>query len=246
MTHTRTFFDDGEHYDALHAGLRDIDFWVRHARQVGGSVLELACGTGRIAIPMGETGLPVTGIDLSDVYISRARLKSAERGLNVTFEVADVRCFDLGRVFRFVAFPFRSVGVLLADEDLHSCCAHARRHIETGGVFIVDAINSSKTATAPFPAQLCYPNPDGSGTISVEHERYVDGTGRIETSVFSFPHSVAGVRARAELRLRLYTADELVAALRANGFEVLRHLGGYDESPYTEASSLQILVAEAV
>ena len=73
----RTFLNDGEHYDSLHATLPDVTFWVRHARQLNGSVLELACGTGRLSIPMAETGVPVVGIDLSEIYLSRARLKGS-------------------------------------------------------------------------------------------------------------------------------------------------------------------------
>jgi SAM-dependent methyltransferase len=226
--------------------LRDIEFWVRQAQQVGGSVLELACGTGRIAIPMAETGLPVVGIDVSDVYLSRARQKSAERGLNVMFERADVRRFDLHRLFRFVAFPFRSVAVLEADADLHACFACVREHIEEGGLFVVDAFNPSRGTISGTLPTLRYPHPDGAGMVEVDLERRFDSTARIETSVFTFQQSRPSAPIRAELRLRLYTAAELSAALRANGFDVALHLGGYDESPYSESAPLQLLVAKAV
>lgn len=242
----RTFLNDGEHYDSLHASLRDIEFWVRQARQAGGSVLELACGTGRIAIPIAETGLSVVGIDVSDAYLSRARLKSAERGLNVTFERADIRRFDLRRLFRLVAFPFRSVAVLEADDDLRACFACARSHIEEGGIFVIDAFNPSQVITRDGSTTLRYQNPDGTGMVEVDVKRRFDSAGRTETSVFTFQQSRWSAPIRAELRLRMYTTTELSAALHANGFEVARHLGGYDESPYSESAPLQLLVAKAV
>ena len=56
-------------------GRRDVPFWRNLAVHAGGPVLELGCGTGRIALPLGRAGVHVVGIDRSDAMLSRARAR---------------------------------------------------------------------------------------------------------------------------------------------------------------------------
>src|SRR5688500_4227469 len=64
-------FNDWENARTL--GRRDVPFWRNLALQAGGRVLELGCGTGRIAIPLGRAGVPLVGIDRSAPMLLRAR-----------------------------------------------------------------------------------------------------------------------------------------------------------------------------
>lgn len=245
-TARRTFLNDGDHYDAVHAGMPDVPFWVQRARAVGGNVLELACGTGRLSLPMAEAGANVVGIDVSEAFLSRARRKATSRHLDVTFERADMRGFALPQMFQCVALPYRSVAVLLTDQDLRACFACVRRHVERGATFIVDAFNPSLDGTVPSPSTIRYRCPDGGGVVEVAHERQYDASSRTATSVFTFVSASSEGPASAHLTLRLYTVHELLAALRAHSFEVVDHLGGYDGAQYAETSPLQIVVAQAV
>ncbi len=60
-------------------GRRDVPFWRNLAVHAGGPVLELGCGTGRIALPLGRAGVHVVGIDRSDAMLSRAQGKGQTR-----------------------------------------------------------------------------------------------------------------------------------------------------------------------
>jgi SAM-dependent methyltransferase len=240
------FINDGQHYDAVHASLPDVEFWVQKARQAGGDVLELACGTGRLSLPIAAAGLNVVGIDVSEPFLSCAKQKAAGRNLNARFERADIRHFALPNVFQFVAFPFRSVAVLISDQDLDACFACVRRHVDRGAMFIVDAFNPSRDGTVPSPAVVRYESPEGSEIVEVGHERRYDPVSRVATSVFTYFLPVSREPIRTQLSLRLYTAAELSAALRANGFQLVDHLGGYDGAAYTEEAPLQLLAAQAV
>ena len=208
--------------------------------------MELACGTGRLSLRIAEAGLNVVGIDVSEVFLSCAKRKAAGRNLNVRFELADIRHFALPSVFKFVACPFRSVAVLLTDQDLQTCFACVRRHVDRGAMFIIDAFNPAPDGTVPSPAKVSYQSPDGGGIVEVDHERRYDPVSGVATSVFTYSSPVSRERVSAQLSLRLYTADELSAALRANSFQLVHHLGGYDGGPYTEMAPFQILVAQAV
>ena len=77
---TRAFYSIGglnaETYDARTFGFPgEIDFWVARAKEGGGPVLELACGTGRVSWPIARAGIDVVGIDLSPAMLERAEGK---------------------------------------------------------------------------------------------------------------------------------------------------------------------------
>ena len=72
---------DGAHYDAFNRPYRDdFKFYLREALAAGGPVLELACGTGRLTIPLKKKGVDITGLDMSGPMLVRAREKAARAG----------------------------------------------------------------------------------------------------------------------------------------------------------------------
>jgi ubiquinone/menaquinone biosynthesis C-methylase UbiE len=82
---------DGRHYDQLFgSGSEDLPFWISQADQYGDSILELACGTGRITIALAQAGFNMTGIDNADGMLKEARKKSAEAGVEIQWAKADI------------------------------------------------------------------------------------------------------------------------------------------------------------
>src|SRR5688572_17319867 len=75
-------------------GRRDVPFWRNLARHVGGPVLELGCGTGRISIPLGRAGVPLVGIDRSAPMLDRARqrVRRAKLLSQVRLEIGRASC----------------------------------------------------------------------------------------------------------------------------------------------------------
>ena len=108
-----------EAYDAFYSGSEphiagDVAFYERVAREFGGEaggpVLELACGTGRIALPLAAAGLHVTGVDRSEAMLTMARCKLAALPASVqerlNFVNQDMSALDLAERFGFVFVPF--------------------------------------------------------------------------------------------------------------------------------------------
>ena len=99
---TDQIYHDGRHYDRLFPDYGgDLPFLLAQAQRVrrDDTVLELACGTGRVAIPLAKAGLRVTGIDLSRGMLDEARRKAVAEGVSATWIEADMRAFDLGATF---------------------------------------------------------------------------------------------------------------------------------------------------
>ena len=128
----------------------DVEFFVDSAQDSGGAVLEVGCGTGRVLIPTARAGIPITGLDLSDhmLEVCRQRLKDEpiEVQDQVTLIQGDMRDFSLGKTFSLVTTPFRPFQHLLTVEDQVSCLTSIHRHLEPGGVLILDIFNPSLEA----------------------------------------------------------------------------------------------------
>src|SRR5580692_11809206 len=73
----RNLYDNARHYDALFPGPKDLPFYQRQIAAHGGPVLELACGTGRLTVPLAAAGVDITGIDRSPSMLEAARDRAA-------------------------------------------------------------------------------------------------------------------------------------------------------------------------
>jgi SAM-dependent methyltransferase len=83
-------YDHPELYDALLPATAHVNYYVDLARRASGDVLELACGTGQLTVPIGSAGLPALGLDLSPPMLATAA------NVSVEFVHGDMRNFDLG------------------------------------------------------------------------------------------------------------------------------------------------------
>jgi SAM-dependent methyltransferase len=126
---------------------KDVDFWVEMARESGGPVLEIGCGTGRVVLPIARAGIGITGLDLSPAMLSICRQKVAHEPPAVRHRVqlveGDMRRFDLDREFALVTTPFRPFQHLLSVEDQLECLRTIHRHLSSSGRLVLDLFNPS-------------------------------------------------------------------------------------------------------
>ena len=137
-------FYDPEVYDARVGDQPgDIEFYKRLAldsHAAGQPVLELACGTGRVSIPIAREGVQLVGLDRSPEMLARAREKSA--GLEVVRWVeGDMRRFELPERFGLVFIPFRSFLHLMTIDDQLSCLGCIREHLLPDGRLALNIFN---------------------------------------------------------------------------------------------------------
>ncbi|MGI9110986.1 MAG: class I SAM-dependent methyltransferase, partial [Gaiellaceae bacterium] len=111
-----------------------LDELIRERRPDARSLLDVACGTGKHLAELGDRYPDVAGLDLDDGLLEVAR----ERLPNVVFHHADMTSFDLGRRFDAVTCLFSSIGYVGAEEKLRAAIETMARHLEPGGVLIVE------------------------------------------------------------------------------------------------------------
>ncbi|MGE0045760.1 MAG: class I SAM-dependent methyltransferase, partial [Hyphomonadaceae bacterium] len=130
---------NAEDYDALHdPGTTDEAVALLAEIAPGKRVLELAIGTGRIALPLAAKGFEVSGIDASPDML--AKLKTKEGAAAIETRVADMASFDLGRRFDLVFLVFNTLFNLTTQESQVRCFARAAAHLAPGGHFLVETV----------------------------------------------------------------------------------------------------------
>ena len=102
----------------------------------GGRVLELAIGTGRVAVPLAERGVPVTGIELSAPMVARLREKADEAAIPVV--MGDMATARAPGAYALVYLVFNTISNLLTQEEQVACFRNAARHLEPGGRFVIE------------------------------------------------------------------------------------------------------------
>jgi SAM-dependent methyltransferase len=125
----------------------DLTFYVDTARETGGPVLEVGCGTGRVLIPTARLGIDIVGLDLSPSMLDMCRKRLSQEPEEVQARArlieADMRDFNLGETFRLVTIPFRPFQHLTTVEDQLSCLECVHRHLMEGGRLVFDIFNPS-------------------------------------------------------------------------------------------------------
>lgn len=117
----------------------EIDFYremAARAKSKGGAVLEIACGTGRVAIRLAQDGVNVLGLDLSSEMIEIARRKSIELE-NMRWIEGDMRSFELDEAFELVIIPGHAFQNLNTPQDQVACLECVKRHLKPGGILVV-------------------------------------------------------------------------------------------------------------
>jgi SAM-dependent methyltransferase len=101
-----------------------------------GRALELAIGTGRIALPLAERGVPVSGIDLSEPMVERLRAKPG--GIEIPVAIGDIATTRIAERFRLVYLVYNTINNLTTQDAQVACFENAARHLEPGGTFVIE------------------------------------------------------------------------------------------------------------
>jgi ubiquinone/menaquinone biosynthesis C-methylase UbiE len=244
--------DYAAYYDwenARTVGRRDIAFWRRLASRVDGPVLELGCGTGRVAIPVAKAGATVVGIDRSASMLARGRMKAGRARLAARVKLirGDIRHLPFpGRTFPLVMAPYGILQSLLDESMLAAALKDVRRVLSRDGTFGVELV-------ADLPAWEEYSNratlrsrrgPNGRPialieTVRQDRRRHIT---RFEQE-FVEGGGTGATRKKFSLAFRTLTVPQMVRRLERAGLTVVALLGDYQGGPWDLRADVWIILA---
>jgi len=112
----------------------DLPLWRELASEHPGPLLDIGCGSGRVALELAALGHEVTGVDSDPALVHALASRARERGLHVRAETADARSFDLGRRFALAIAPMQVVQLLGGERGRAQMLDTVRRHLDPSGV----------------------------------------------------------------------------------------------------------------
>ncbi|MZE75660.1 class I SAM-dependent methyltransferase [Streptomyces xinghaiensis] len=125
----------------------------------GGAALEFAIGTGRVAVPLAERGVPVTGIELSRPMVEQLRTKADESAVPVV--VGDMATATAPGTYSLVYLVFNTISNLLTQERQVECFRNAARHLTPGGRFVIELwVPELRRLPPGQTAMVCRSEPD--------------------------------------------------------------------------------------
>ncbi len=250
-------FTDPVNYDIEDGSDIGVPFYTALARETGGPVLEIACGTGRVSIPIASLGLPVTGLDIVPGMLALARDKS--RGLPVHWVEADARSFEIRQQFRLIFLTGNAFQAFLTNADQEALLERVRTHLHDDGLFAFETRNPRWTNLAPgVPSNGLFTALEtreeetyvksyidiNGGEVHISNTQTYDHGDQILhwTTYRRWRTGDQDQLKTTRIAVRFTFPQELMALLHHGGFRVMRQYGDWDLQQLTADSTSIIVV----
>lgn len=198
-------------------------------------VLDLGCGRGRHSLTLAERGYNVTGIDLSEQAIAKAKRLARNRNLNnVTFHVQDMR-HPLDHTFDGVLNLFTTFGYFLDDEENSTVFRGVNSMLRSGGIFFMDFLNAEMVRKSLQPEDS---GEYGQFTYRIRREIRDD----MVFKTIRFTGGELDEPVEYTERVKLYDLDWFRSRLEENHFELLKTYGNYHGASYDPQSSPRLMM----
>lgn len=255
------FYLAGRDYDLIsgHGVPGDVEYFCKLARKAR-RVLELACGTGRITLPMAKAGARVIGLDLVPAMLEVAREKAANLDAStqrrLTLVEGDMRRFDLGEKFPLIVIPFRAFQHLLTVADQRACLERCREHLTRQGRLVIDVFDPNLRIIANH-MQPGLPGPVIKTVVEQDHgQRVIVWTSRSlspenqimreEWVLERFDADGNSMSRRLhQLTLRWFYRYELEHLFELCGLRLVKLEGGFAGQPFTHGGEQLWTLARA-
>jgi SAM-dependent methyltransferase len=241
-------------YDLEHADYQeDVATYAGFAAGAGTSgVLELACGTGRLLLPLAASGTHVTGVDLSPAMlaIAREKVQAAGLGKRVRLVHGDMRRVQLGRRFDLVILGLNSLMHLTDQAEQLETLRTAASHLSPRGRLVVDLFNPEVALPESHQEGQLFLHclkvlPDGAHLLHFQSPK-VDRAAQVVQMTNYYDEMPPDGRVRrhfSPFSLRYLGAGELKLLLERAGLSVDALYGTYELDPFTSDSPRLIAVA---
>jgi ubiquinone/menaquinone biosynthesis C-methylase UbiE len=227
---------------------RDVPFWCRLAAAQPGPILELGCGTGRIALPVARSGTRLIGIDRSGAMLDRARrrIRRARLTHRALLVRGDIRDLPFGRrtAFGCVMAPYGVLQSLTRERDLRATLESVARVLRRGGLFAVDLV-PDLPRWSEYERRTSLRGRNARGTLTLIESVRQDP--RRGLTIFDQEYVERRGRTRQvhtfSLTFRTVSVPQMARRLEKAGFSIDAVLGDYQGGPWDERADTWVILA---
>jgi SAM-dependent methyltransferase len=237
-------------YDTLlPVSSHQLNFYLTLAQRHPGAVLELACGSGQIAVPLAAHGISMVGLDRAPQMLTAARRRALAAGVEVEFIEADMRDFDLGRRFSLIFIARNSLLHLSEPDEFAALFSAVRRHLAPDGILAFDIFKPdlhwlSRPSGTRFEVMRVTSEPHGE--LIVESTEDYDPMSQVNRATWFISTATQRDAWVVPLHLRSIFPQELRVLLAANGFRLTRRDGDYGGGAFTPGSRQQVCQCQPI
>ena len=203
----------------------------------GRRALELAVGTGRVALPLSARGVEVSGIELSEAMVQQLRAKPGADRIAVT--IGDMTEARVEGSFGLVFLVFNTIKNLLTQDDQVRCFENAAAHLERGGCFVIETTMPILQRLPPGEVYRTFSHTEGH----LGFDEYDVATQRLYSHHYTFDGTTYR---RNSVPFRYVWPAELDLMARIAGLRLRERWADWDRTPFTSASEGHVSVWEKV
>lgn len=246
LDNRRAYDEVAAHYDLEYPAPRagELEFWQGQLPAPDSRVLELACGSGRLLLPLARAGARMTGIDSSPAMLARARDRlRAEPAIpdsGARLHQQAMQELDLDDEFDLAMAAFNAL-LLVPHRELPIVLDRVRAHLGRGGKLVAELF--AMTEFDEQPDDESAPLAGGEGSWWRDRSYRYDARLRAGVSHVNYRHGRGRIASRHSYGLHLYRWEELEAELIGSGFRVESLFGGFDRRPFRDPGGQLIVVA---
>jgi cyclopropane fatty-acyl-phospholipid synthase-like methyltransferase len=221
-------------------------FYVEMARERGARVLDLACGSGRLSIPLAKAGLQVMGGDLSSEMLQRARRSAEAQSIELDLVQLDMRDFDLkGRTFETIIVAMNSVLHLHSQKEFRGFFRSAARHLSQDGRLIFDAFMPNFTMLSRDPNERQFVGRgihETLGIVTVDETARYDPVAQISHADWYWSTETKKDFWQVPLQMRVIFPQEMPLLIGSGDLRLVERFGDFDRSPLDTGSRRQVCI----
>jgi SAM-dependent methyltransferase len=241
-------------YDIEHAHFdEDVNLYINFAELCGGPLLELACGSGRLLVPLAREGYTLTGVDSSTSMLNLAQHALEEAGVaeQCTLVQENMCTVHLEQKFRLAFIALGSFGHACTRHEQRQTLARVHDHLIVGSRFILDISNADVRYMEQLSGQVLH-----QGTWKREEgvllSHFVSPASSPTKHLLELTHFYeehrqgdAVQRTITTTHLYLFERNEVELLLEEAGFDIIDVFGDYELSPFEHDSPRMIFIAQA-
>lgn len=227
--------------------VQDIPLLVEEAKKTGGPILELACGTGRVTLPLAREGFEIWGIDnsLKMLQILDRKLENepTEVAKKIHVSAHSMQNFDIDQKFKLIIIPFNSFLLMTDRNDMDKCLVTCREHLEDDGILLIDVFSPNFELCAVREPKIQFLQhfyvPDMKKVVvQWEYARRDMGKQLIDIDFLYEEYDQDGevTKKTHNLKMSLIFRYEMEYLLEKSGFDVINVFGDYDRSEFSQES----------
>lgn len=243
-------------YDAENAQMdEDLPLYSRLVAEVGGPVLDVGCGTGRVTLHLAQEGVSVVGVDYSQAMLDRAARKLAvlpDLRTQVTWVHGDLLDINLDEHFSLIVVPYNGFMHFKSQAVQIEALERLRGWLRPGGLLVIDLPNPGDFFASADDGALVlertFEDPESGHLVMQQSMSTLDRAAQVMYITWIYDAIGEGGlvhRTVAPLTLRYVFPAELDLLLRVAGMSRVDRYGDYDGGPFQDTSPRLVVLARS-